>query len=298
MKNNPITDKEKQFLIDNYPIKGKEWCCIELNRTEASVRYYASKLRLKLDTSSDFYRDFQERAANSKVGKKRPDHSIKMMEYSKIGKFPILTSKRTDEDRILTSLRFKDWHKNNNHPKGFKGKKHSKDSKDKMSDASKKMWANKNHKVNSDKHRQMLSDRASKQQQKGMLKNRYSNSKKGTYNINGKDIFFRSMWEANYALYLDFLIQQKQIKKWEFEPETFWFEKIKRGVRSYKPDFKVWIIDDIIEYHEVKGWMDSKSKTKLNRMRIYYPEIKMVLVDSKVYKQLQSKLGKVLSFYI
>ena len=58
MKNNPITDKEKQFLIDNYPIKGKEWCCIELNRTEASVRYYASKLRLKLDTSSDFYRDF------------------------------------------------------------------------------------------------------------------------------------------------------------------------------------------------------------------------------------------------
>ena len=137
----------------------------------------------------------------------------------------------------------------------------------------------------------------SKHQSKGKLRNGYSRGRQGKYNINGKDIFFRSLWEANYALYLDFLIKQDEIIKWEFEPETFWFEKIKRGVRSYKPDFKVYNKDKTIEYHEVKGWMDSKSKTKLNRMRIYYPEIKIVLIDQKRYKSIKKSMGKILKFF-
>jgi len=124
-----------------------------------------------------------------------------------------------------------------------------------------------------------------------------SRGNQGYYDINGKKIFFRSSWEANYALYLNFLINKKQIKGWEYEKDTFWFEKIKRGIRSYKPDFKIYNNNETIEYHEVKGWMDKKSKTKLNRMRIYYPDIKLILIDSECYRNLKNQIGRLLKFY-
>lgn len=125
----------------------------------------------------------------------------------------------------------------------------------------------------------------------------YSKIERGHFDINGKNIFFRSKWEANYAIYLDFLIKNKQIKKWEYEVDIFVFEKIKFGTRSYKPDFKVFTNDGNFEYHEIKGYMDSKSKTKLNRMRIYYPQIKIILIDNNYYTDLKNKIGKILKFY-
>ena len=121
--------------------------------------------------------------------------------------------------------------------------------------------------------------------------------KRGIYDINGRDIFFRSSWEANYALYLDFLIKQRQVKSWEFEPDTFWFEKIRRGVRSYKPDFKVITDTGRVEYHEVKGWMDPKSKTKISRMAKYHPAVRLILVDKDAYRDIAGKIGKMLKFY-
>lgn len=129
------------------------------------------------------------------------------------------------------------------------------------------------------------------------VKNPYNRSKQGHYDINGKDFFFRSSWEANYALYLDFLIKQEKILSWEFEKDVFWFEKIKRGVRSYLPDFKVVNLDASIEYHEVKGWMDDKSRTKLKRMSIYHPQVKLVLIDKEPYGEIKKKLGILLKFW-
>ena len=121
--------------------------------------------------------------------------------------------------------------------------------------------------------------------------------KKGYFNINGKEIFFRSKWEANYALYLDFLIKQKQILKWEYESDVFIFEKIKFGTRSYRPDFKVYDNEKSFSYHEVKGWMTSKSKTQIKRMAKYYPNIKLIIIDKDVYNDIKIKLGKMLKFY-
>jgi hypothetical protein len=106
--------------------------------------------------------------------------------------------------------------------------------------------------------------------------------------------FFRSRWEANYARYLNFLVKNGEIKKWEFEPETFWFNEIKRGTRSYLPDFKIYKINEAIEYHEVKGYMDKKSQTKLNRMAKYYPNIKIVLIDKKRYMALHRQMKDIL----
>ncbi len=119
--------------------------------------------------------------------------------------------------------------------------------------------------------------------------------KQGWYEIAGERRYFRSSWEYKYACYLQMLITANEIKYWKFEPKTFWFLKILRGVRSYKPDFEVTLPDDSIEYHEVKGWLDPKSKTKLKRMAKYYPDERIVLRDSKWFKANQDTLNLAMS---
>lgn len=111
-------------------------------------------------------------------------------------------------------------------------------------------------------------------------------TKKGWYTSGDRKYFLKSSWELSYAEYLDKELADGKIIQWEYEPDTFWFEKIKRGVRSYAPDFKVEHLNGKVEYHEVKGYLDSKSKTKLNRMRIYHPGIEMKLIDRAVMKSL------------
>ncbi len=109
------------------------------------------------------------------------------------------------------------------------------------------------------------------------------------------ETYFRSGWERNYARYLNFLMKQKIIYKWEFEPDTFWFNEIKRGVCSYLPDFKVWESRNSKPYYvEVKGFMDSKSKTKIKRMAKYYPDVELSVVGKKEYNEIKVKLSKLI----
>jgi hypothetical protein len=111
---------------------------------------------------------------------------------------------------------------------------------------------------------------------------------KGGKRLDLNNQYFRSRYEANYARYLNFLIKNDGgIKKWEYEIDTFWFEKIKRGVRSYTPDFKVHLTDGSFEYHEVKGWDYSKGKTARKRMSKYFPAMKLILIDSDFFKALR-----------
>lgn len=98
-------------------------------------------------------------------------------------------------------------------------------------------------------------------------------------------IYFRSSWEYYYAIFLERLRQENKIIDWKHEPKCFWFEGIKRGVRSYLPDFCVTHLDGNEEWAEVKGYFDSKSKTKMKRMAKYYPEVKIRLVGSDWFKQ-------------
>lgn len=114
-----------------------------------------------------------------------------------------------------------------------------------------------------------------------------SRSKKAIVSIGGKSFFARSSWEANIGAYLQFLRDAGEIDDWAHEPEEFWFEKVKRGTRSYLPDFKVWKNDGSFYFIEVKGYMDARSKTKLNRMKKYYPHIEVQLIDSKRYREIK-----------
>ena len=210
--------------------------------------------------------------SNVWTGKKRPEHSLIMKE-----KCAWKGKKLTAEQRMTISENMKKWHKENPnfntvHKKGWK---HSADAKQKMSLSrkGKKLW--------DDGQRQELSDRAKEQHRRGVLGgfNTYSRCKRGWYECNGKRIFMRSGWELKYARILDARIDAGEILKWEYEAETFEFEKIKRGTRSYTPDFKIWLPDGSVVFHEVKGWMDAKSKTRIKRMAKYFPDVTLVIIS-------------------
>lgn len=104
------------------------------------------------------------------------------------------------------------------------------------------------------------------------------------------DRYFRSAWEANYARYLNFLVANRNILKWEYETVEFEFTEIKRGVRFYKPDFKIYENNGKEVFHEVKGYYDSKTITRHKRMKKYYPEIKIIMIDADWFKRNSKKL--------
>jgi hypothetical protein len=194
------------------------------------------------------------------------------------------------------SLLVKEWHKTHEHPKGHRGKTHTESTRELMSKGITLAWANPDSKLNSDERSQACSDRMTAMQKEGKLRQGYSSGRMGRRDdLDGK--YFRSAWEANYARYLNWLISIGQIAKWEFEPDVFEFHAIKRGTRSYLPDFKVYGCDGSIEYHEVKGWMDQKSKTKLDRMAKYYPEVKIVLIDKDVYRAIAKQVKGFIPFW-
>ncbi|WP_040263705.1 DUF1064 domain-containing protein [Pseudomonas massiliensis] len=117
--------------------------------------------------------------------------------------------------------------------------------------------------------------------------------KAGWREIGGVRKYYRSKWEANYAHYLEWLKQQGQIASWAHEPKTFWFEGVKRGCVSYLPDFLVIENDGREAFHEVKGWMDARSATKIKRMAKYHPDVTLIVIDSSAYGKLKTKVSRI-----
>lgn len=120
--------------------------------------------------------------------------------------------------------------------------------------------------------------------------------------IGGKRCYFRSAWEANYARYLEWLKQLGSILDWRHEARCFWFNQprtvngrkltgVTRGVVSYLPDFETDERNGSIRIHEVKGFMDGRSKTKIARMRRYYPEFQLVVIQRAQYLDIARKVG-------
>jgi hypothetical protein len=118
--------------------------------------------------------------------------------------------------------------------------------------------------------------------------------KAGWREVGCRRIYFRSAWEANYSRYLQWLLERGEIKAWDHEPETFWFEAIKRGVRSYLPDFRVVERSGAVIWHEVKGHMTPRSKTALARMAKYHPHVKILVVDRRQYDSVKRAVSKLI----
>lgn len=175
------------------------------------------------------------------------------------------------------------------HPRGFRGGTHGPNAKLAISAASKTMWANPDHFLNSAQHRQALGDRALKLFQNGKLRGGYSRANGGRRADLG-NTYFRSSWEANYARYLNWLKERGQIESWEYEVDTFVFHEIKRGTRSYTPDFKV-VENGQVHYDEIKGWMDPKSIVRMKRMSKYYPDIQVRIIGAKEYRAISTSIS-------
>lgn len=123
----------------------------------------------------------------------------------------------------------------------------------------------------------------------------FESVQRGLYFVGDKEVYFRSKWEANYCLYLEFLKKNGEIVDYQYEP--YWLEfPIKHGTTRYLPDFMV-TTKKTVEIHEVKGFLTPKGKTQLKRVAKYYPQFKVVLVDSIFMKDLKKKWGKLLKFY-
>jgi Protein of unknown function (DUF1064) len=178
------------------------------------------------------------------------------------------------------------------HPKGFLGKNHADEAKSRISSASKRSWSTQKTFGIGNMSPENLERKSARMALMASLRpaeKNYSRAKGGRRQDLG-NIYFRSSWEANYARYLNLLIRLGAVEKWEFEPVTFWFEGIRRGTISYKPDFRVYYKDDPVpEYVEIKGWVVEKDRTKWRRMAKYHPNIKLVIIKAKEFYALKRK---------
>ncbi len=127
----------------------------------------------------------------------------------------------------------------------------------------------------------------------------FENIYRGTEEIGGKIVNYRSAWERNYAVYLEWLKEQKQILDWQYEPQRYYFidntiNPPKAYGNGYLPDFKVIRLNGSFYLVELKGY--KQGKMKLKRMKRWHPEIEIELVEYKEYAQLKNKVGKMLGF--
>lgn len=174
--------------------------------------------------------------------------------------------------------------KANGHPRGMLGKTHSQSSRDAISAANTGAVVPMERTVRAMKTKLAIYGTVNPNVKRGSWKAAWRI-------IGGIRKFYRSRWEANYARYLEYQKQNGLIKDWKHEKETFWFDGVSRGCVSYLPDFKITNNDGTVEFHEVKGWMDAQSKTKIRRMAKYHPTVKLKVFDSKWYRANSRKLA-------
>ncbi len=174
------------------------------------------------------------------------------------------------------------------HPKGFLGGKHSKEARMKISE---KTLAYASRETDEQKSSRILKANQTRAKNGTLYPSRTGTTWKAAWReIGGVRKYYRSKWEANYAYYLQWLKENGEICDWTHEPKTFWFEGIKRGTNSYLPDFWVQEIGGAEAYHEVKGWMDDRSKTKIRRMAKYHPSVKLIVIDAKAYAAIKKSV--------
>ena len=192
------------------------------------------------------------------------------------------------EVRKILSIKTKRWIQEKGHPRGMLGKKHTTEVKKHLSLASKRMWSNPLSYVNSDENRQRLSDNLHERKMKGTVKV-YSNRGKHIIKIRGTILSFSSSWEKEIAIRLESLKIEGTIKDWAYEAKHFDFPDIKRGMRSYCPDFEVTLCDGSFLYIEVKGWKMNTSMKRIAMFRERYPNVKYYIIDEYEYRKILSQ---------
>ena len=111
-----------------------------------------------------------------------------------------------------------------------------------------------------------------------MAGNKYNAKNNTRTTADGRTIKFRSKLEAKWSRYLDLLVRCGEIKRYEYEPCYFEFLEVKFGIRRYMPDFRVIEKNGDVTWHELKGYLDPKSITKIRRFAKFYPDETLHLI--------------------
>ena len=185
--------------------------------------------------------------------------------------------------------------KKNGHPKGFKGHKHTPDSKIKMSILSKRNWQNPKFKLRSEDATLRRSDTMFKNRINGKIQP-HSNRKECNETINHKEFNFKSSWEFGFALVLEKLRINGSILSWDYEPTRFIFDDVKVGIRSYLPDFAVFNKRGETIFFEVKGWKMNVGMKRIEMFKERFPNIKLHIIDEYEYKKVISETNYLLRY--
>lgn len=319
----PWSEKDIRRLKDMYAAeKSIKDICKELGRSERSIANKAYKLRLgknvnfteeEIEYIKENYLTMNTRELSENIGRGDNWQNVcrKAKELGLTGKKAKIKHKDRPEPTVRVnkykndrerseahSEMMKEWHKNNEHPRGMKGKTHSNEYRKRRSLIMKEVWADPESYLNSSEYRQKVSKRMSNQMIERIKKRNFNSYSRGKGGIR-KDIgiYVRSTWEANVARYLNLLKKENKIFKWEYESETFRFYGENNGTRSYTPDFKIWETEHSKHYFlEVKGYMDERSKDKLKMMDEYYPEEKIIIIGEKEYNDIRKLKDKIENF--
>lgn len=292
------TPEEDKLLLELYLTHERNEIAIILDRTLSSIRKRCSILGLnykrpaitneQIDLIITWYIDHDgiPLELNSLAELLGMDKSNVSREARKLG--------LTKKGRVFNAATYKSISQHaqkriasNGHPRGMLGKRHSAETRANLS----KIQVERQAKITPlETEIRVVKANKTKMEKYGTGRpnwmnssNPYSRTKSGK-RADLDNRFFRSAWEANYARYLNFLKAQGEIESWDYECQTFVFHGITKGTLSYMPDFKIIYSDGSHEWHEVKGWMDAKSQTKLKRMAKYYPEEKVIVIGPDEYK--------------
>lgn len=277
----------------------------QIGRTEKAIKNKAHKLGVansnsftdeEIDYIRENYRSYNLREIAEKLGREKNYHNIcrkaKELGLERTGKkkqkIKVRTVKfKTKEERnLFYSNQLKERIKKNGHPRGMLGKTHSQEYRKELSERVKRDWENR-----SEKEIKLIMVKSNKTKIKnGTLNSHKNRSNPYSYAKGGKrkdlkDVYFRSAWEANVAR-----VMNHKLITWEYEPKQFIFEGIYEGAISYTPDFYLPSQD---KWVEVKGWMDNKSKLKLERFKQYFPQeySKLILINETEYKNLENEFS-------
>lgn len=282
------TDEMVEQIKALYPKLGVKACAESMGISVPSVRMKASRLQLKARGESKAWHKNCKKHGELLKGRKRQDQSEVMRRNHREGKL-----KKTPEQLREAGARINRWISENGHPRGALGMKHSEETKRIIGEKSKLAQAN----YTAEKKIEIVRRALKTRDARGCyaMPSPFKTWKAGWREIGGIKKYYRSAWEANYARYLEWLRSKNQIRLWAHEPKTFWFDGVKRGCVSYLPDFRVVDANGEESYHEVKGWMDARSRTKIRRMKKYFPDIRLVVIDAKQYRRIATHLKGLIS---
>lgn len=193
-----------------------------------------------------------------------------------------------EKAKAKLSESMKKWLSENGHPKGYLGHKHGDETRKKLSEKCHAAWVNPDSYVNSDEFRQKMSDAQHKRMMLGGV-DVYSRCGKYPCVIGGMYNVFKSSWEVVIAKRLQELVDDGSITYWRYESKHFNFDDVKRGIRSYCPDFEVALNDGSVLFIEVKGWRMEKSMKRISMFKERYPDVKFYMIDNDEYNKILSE---------